>query len=151
MTGSHDVHHGCGTLLTIATATITRAHKRWRIAYLAISSIRFMVFLTKEIGPKRNKDNSRILKAQLYTTLDIEPCSSNHVEFEHVPCSFVPKIDQTILTEIAKEKDIIAIPDVQLSYGEKLGKKKWNLLSKHFSFQTQIQCWIQFHEVAMHM
>ena len=110
MTGSHDVHHGCGTLLTIATATITRAHKRWRIAYLAISSIRFMVFLTKEIGPKRNKDNSSILKAHLYTTLDIEPCSSNHVEIEHAPCSYVPKIDQTILTEIVKEKDIIAIP-----------------------------------------
>ncbi|XP_075641630.1 calcium-transporting ATPase 12, plasma membrane-type [Castanea sativa] len=148
MTGSHDVHNGCDPLLTIATA-ITRAHKRWRIAYLAISSIRFMIILTKEIGRKRNKDNSSILKAHLYTTLDIEPCSSNHVKIEHVPClataitrahkrwriaylaissirfmiiltkEIGPKRNknnssilkaQTILTEIVKEKDIIAIP-----------------------------------------
>uniref|UniRef100_A0A2N9G7S5 Calcium-transporting ATPase n=1 Tax=Fagus sylvatica TaxID=28930 RepID=A0A2N9G7S5_FAGSY len=108
MTGSHDVHRGYGRIVSITTA-ITRAHKRWRIAYYAISSIRFMIFLTKEIVPKINQHNPG--KAHLYTTLDIEPSSPDHLEIvaKNIDSEIVAKnTDSTSLTEMVKEKSIIA-------------------------------------------
>ncbi|KAE8009791.1 hypothetical protein FH972_006205 [Carpinus fangiana] len=108
MTGSHNLDKACNTLVHNLSAVI-KAQKRWR---MAICSIRFMVSLARLIISKRNSCHSSVIfKPHFLTTLDIEPSSSfHHGENQTVvPCSFVSRKDQTALTEMVKEKDLLAL------------------------------------------
>lgn len=66
-----------------------------------------MVSLANKIIVKGNSHESGISESHSYTALYIEPSSSHHSGNEYVPSSCVPSIDQTRLTEMVLEKDVV--------------------------------------------
>ncbi|XWS36349.1 hypothetical protein CRYUN_Cryun20dG0077600 [Craigia yunnanensis] len=103
--------YDCGTLLlNVTTSSLTKAQRRWRIAYTAIYSVRVMLSLAKEIISKRASRHPFVIShLQNYVALDIEPSSSQHRGEILLSSSFAPKIDQKRLVKTVKEKDLISL------------------------------------------
>lgn len=108
---SNQPRYGCGILLLDIT-NLTRAQKRWRVAYLAIYASRVMLSLPKEIvssvspKTKRLKNLTQILhsQAQPFIALNVKPdtlTSINRVGYENV--------DHAGLAEMVKDKNLEAL------------------------------------------
>ncbi|CBI25052.3 unnamed protein product, partial [Vitis vinifera] len=96
ITGSYFPHYDCGTIiLNVSAATFTKAQKRWRVAYVAICSFRVLLSLSKQNVMRRKATSTALLHSHL--TVDIQPPTSYHHD------------DQSDLTEMVKEKDLIAL------------------------------------------
>ncbi|GLU07606.1 hypothetical protein SLE2022_245590 [Rubroshorea leprosula] len=103
----------CGTLLATG---LTKAQKRWRIAYTTIYSVRVMLSLAREIISRRNKDHSEILLSETYVALHIEPSnvewkSVSNVRRKSVSFS-VSGVDKSKLFKTVKEKDISSLTEL---------------------------------------
>ncbi|KAJ6412264.1 hypothetical protein OIU84_005344 [Salix udensis] len=73
-------HIDCSALLV---STFKKAQKRWRIAYLTIRSVRAMLSLSPAVPNNRRKENESTINN--------------------------PDIDQTKLTEMVKQKDLVSL------------------------------------------
>ncbi|XVE73050.1 hypothetical protein DITRI_Ditri11bG0086700 [Diplodiscus trichospermus] len=103
--------YDCSTLLLkVTSSSLTKAQRRWRIAYATIYSFRVMVSLAKEIISKRGSQQPSVIShLHPYVSLDIEPSSSKHWGENFLPSSFAPKIDKNKLVETVKEKDLVSL------------------------------------------
>ncbi|GLT42418.1 hypothetical protein SLA2020_164190 [Shorea laevis] len=103
----------CGTLLATG---LTKAQKRWRIAYTTIYSVRVMLSLTREIISRRNQDHSEILLSEPYDALDIEPSNVECKSVSNVKRKFVrfsvSGVDKNKLIKTVKEKDISSLAEL---------------------------------------
>ncbi|KAJ6931192.1 hypothetical protein NC652_014633 [Populus alba x Populus x berolinensis] len=107
MASSKPSHIDCSTLLA---NTFKKAQKRWRIAYLTIRSVRAMLSLVRDIVSETNSHQfSGILHSVPYSVLDTEPSSSHHHRKGNESTINIPNVDQTKLTEMVKEKDLISL------------------------------------------
>ncbi|KAJ4828597.1 Calcium-transporting ATPase 12, plasma membrane-type [Turnera subulata] len=111
MTGSKQSYFdNCHTLLT--TTLITRAQKRWRVAYLTIRSVRAMLSLVRDIVVSEKNSShfqySGILHSAPYTVLDIEPRSSKLHGTGTMPAAST-NVDRTRLSEMLKERDLVSL------------------------------------------
>ncbi|CAK7346516.1 unnamed protein product [Dovyalis caffra] len=107
MTSSKPSHIDCSTLFV---HTLNKAQKRWRIAYLTIRSVRAMLSLVREIVSETNSSQySGILHSASYTVAVTQPSSSENGKKGHGSTFNIPDIDQTKLTEMVKEKDLIPL------------------------------------------
>ncbi|KAL3592751.1 hypothetical protein D5086_011391 [Populus alba] len=107
MASSKPSHIDCSTLLA---NTFKKAQKRWRIAYLTIRSVRAMLSLVRDIVSETNSHQfSGILHSVPYSVLDTEPSSSHHHRNGNESTINIPNVDQTKLTEMVKEKDLISL------------------------------------------
>lgn len=96
--------YNCSTLLiNVTTSTLTKAQKRWRLAYWTIYSFRAML----SVLPKSRLLSAEILKSHDYIALDVEPePSSSHDEANKlVSNSIDPDMDGIRLAEMVKNKD----------------------------------------------
>ncbi|GLT64889.1 hypothetical protein SLA2020_373530 [Shorea laevis] len=101
----------CGTLLATG---LTKAQKRWRIAYTTIYSVRVLLSLTREIISRRNQDNSEILLSEPYIALEpsnVECKSVSNVKRKSVSFS-VSGVDKNKLIKTVKEKDISSLAEL---------------------------------------
>uniref|UniRef100_A0A6N2LD76 P-type Ca(2+) transporter n=1 Tax=Salix viminalis TaxID=40686 RepID=A0A6N2LD76_SALVM len=100
-------HIDCSALLV---STFKKAQKRWRIAYLTIRSVRAMLSLVRDIVSETNSHQfSGLLNSVSYAVLDSEPSSSHHRRKENESTITNPDIDQTKLTEMVKQKDLVSL------------------------------------------
>ncbi|KAH9729643.1 calcium-transporting ATPase 12 plasma membrane-type [Citrus sinensis] len=96
--------YNCSTLLiNVTTSTLTKAQKRWRLAYWTIYSFRAML----SVLPKGRLLSAEILTSHDYIALDVEPePSSSHDEANKlVSNSIDPDMDGIRLAEMVKNKD----------------------------------------------
>ncbi|XVF21696.1 hypothetical protein REPUB_Repub12eG0112400 [Reevesia pubescens] len=102
--------YDCSTLLLkVTTSSLTKAQRRWRIAYVSIYSVRVMLSLAKEKISKRGNEHASVLShLHPYVALDIEPSSSQQCS-EKYSSSSAPKIDQKRLVGTVKEKDLVSL------------------------------------------
>ncbi|KAM7527232.1 hypothetical protein LguiB_030642 [Lonicera macranthoides] len=101
---------------TLITATLTKAHKRWRVAYISIIFSNAMLSLAKEIKSKKKTYHqiSRILTSPPHTVVKIGTTIESHlhssekvgVEKGNVSGSCLLGIDQTKLTEMVRNKNL---------------------------------------------
>ncbi|KAI9182736.1 hypothetical protein LWI28_028360 [Acer negundo] len=104
MSDSKILHYDCSTLLfKVTTTTLTKAQKRWRLAYCTIYSFRAILSLLPKNKP--NHQYSEILQSHPYVALDIEPSSSLHQDNKSVSYSIDPNVDRSKLIDIVKNKD----------------------------------------------
>ncbi|XP_050237036.1 calcium-transporting ATPase 12, plasma membrane-type [Mercurialis annua] len=90
--------------------TLTKAQKRWRIAYLTIYSARTMLSLVRDIIASDTNAFSRhsgILHNVSYTVLNAEPAISK--ENKHMPVSHISDVDKKRLSELVKEKESVTL------------------------------------------
>uniref|UniRef100_A0A6N2LG38 Calcium-transporting ATPase n=1 Tax=Salix viminalis TaxID=40686 RepID=A0A6N2LG38_SALVM len=100
-------HIDCSALLV---STFKKAQKRWRIAYLTIRSVRAMLSLVRDIVSETNSHQfSGLLNSVSYAVLDSEPSSSHLRRKENESTITNPDIDQTKLTEMVKQKDLVSL------------------------------------------
>ncbi|EOX94624.1 ATPase E1-E2 type family protein / haloacid dehalogenase-like hydrolase family protein [Theobroma cacao] len=100
-------------LLNVTTSSLTKAQRRWRIAYAAIYSFRVMLSLAKDIISKRRSQHSSVF-SHLHpdVALNIEPSSSQLWGENFLSSSSAPKIDQKRLLETVKGKDLVSLSQV---------------------------------------
>ncbi|XP_031287130.1 calcium-transporting ATPase 12, plasma membrane-type-like [Pistacia vera] len=105
MSDSKIPHYDCGTLLfNITTSTLSKAQKRWRLAYWTIYSFRAMLSLIPKI-----QNDLEILQNPRYISLDMQPSSSHDEVKEVVSYSIDPNVDDKKLTEMVKNKDLLSL------------------------------------------
>ncbi|XP_059660442.1 calcium-transporting ATPase 12, plasma membrane-type [Cornus florida] len=93
MSAQLNSHCGYGTvLLNISISTLTKAQKRWRIAYMAIYFSRTMLSFVREIVSEKNHQHhlSGILTSPSYTVLTIKETTPQHVVIDNVHGSHMP-------------------------------------------------------------
>ncbi|WRX09283.1 Cation-transporting P-type ATPase [Theobroma cacao] len=100
-------------LLNVTTSSLTKAQRRWRIAYAAIYSFRVMLSLAKDIISKRRSQHYSVF-SHLHpdVALNIEPSSSQLWGENFLSSSSAPKIDQKRLLETVKGKDLVSLSQV---------------------------------------
>ncbi|KAJ6953785.1 calcium-transporting ATPase 12 [Populus alba x Populus x berolinensis] len=104
MTSSKPTHVDSSTLLA---NTISQAQKRWRIAYLAICSVRAMLSLVREMASEINSHQySGILHSVSCTVLDTEPTGSKNQKKGRESTINISDDDQMKFTKMVKEKDL---------------------------------------------
>ncbi|OMO78355.1 putative cation-transporting atpase plant [Corchorus capsularis] len=67
-------------LLNVTTSSLSKAQRRWRIAYTAIYSARVMLSLVKDIISEKGSQNPSVIKnLHHYVALDIESSGSKQL------------------------------------------------------------------------
>ncbi|XP_011026092.1 PREDICTED: calcium-transporting ATPase 12, plasma membrane-type-like [Populus euphratica] len=94
----------------LLASTISKAQKRWRIAYLAICSVRAMLSLVREMASETNSHQySGILHSVSYTVLDTEPTGSKNQKKERGTNFNISDEDKMKFTKMVKEKDLASL------------------------------------------
>ncbi|KAF3436241.1 hypothetical protein FNV43_RR23333 [Rhamnella rubrinervis] len=120
---SEQPRYGCGIFL-LDIAGLTKAQKRWRIAYLAIYASRVMLSLPKEIvSPKRNNNYNKVLHSQqAYTALHVKPDTSttSHIHVNLTNEAVVGRddhvlhnVDHEVLVEMVKDKNLETLRELE--------------------------------------
>lgn len=111
--------YGCGIVL-LDIASLTRAQKRWRVAYLAIYATRALSLSREILSPKPNKYKNALHSQRPYTVLDVKPdasSTSHHGNLaddevaalgldDRVTSHALHNIDHEALVEMVKDKNL---------------------------------------------
>lgn len=102
-------------ILNISTQTLTKAQKRWRVAFVAIYFSRGMLSVAREMVSKKTNYHpiSEIIATPSYTVLDIEPNVEDEHDNMHAHKTENPHgdsrfntIDKTKLADMMRNKDL---------------------------------------------
>ncbi|XP_010279279.1 PREDICTED: putative calcium-transporting ATPase 13, plasma membrane-type isoform X2 [Nelumbo nucifera] len=91
------------TLFFPNNPTLTKSHKRWRLAYATIYSCRVFITLTGDIFAMKNQLFPSILRMQSYTAIDVSPHDGGGGNDNIEPFA---NVDQTRLIDLVKEKKL---------------------------------------------